>query len=165
MKVGDLAPCLSHCRNTTLVSGFWRNIRRNSSLLGKKMALQFSDQSFLADVSSPAATSQGDGAVLVPLSVFGDSPPDSVSVVDFAGREVSFVLCGRTYFTDSAAGTEVFAGWSYWEDEASDYPGSPAVQLFVLSPDFAEADYREVYDGWEEAKEFEVVEPAGEVAS
>jgi len=113
------------------------------------MALQFSDQSFLADASSPAATSRGDGAVLVPLSVFGseDSPPESVSVVDFAGREVSFVQSGRTYFSDSVAGTEVFAGWSYWEDEESDYPGSPAVQLFVLSPDFAEADYREVYNG------------------
>lgn len=111
------------------------------------MALQFSDQSFLADVSSPAATPQGDGAVLVPLSVFGDSPPESVSVVDFAGREVSFVLSGRTFFADLAAGTEVFAGWSYWEDEGSDYPGSPAVELFVLSPDFAEADYREVHNG------------------
>ncbi len=113
------------------------------------MTLQFSDQSFLADVSSPAATSRGDGAVLVPLSVFGsgDSPPESVSVVDFAGREVSFVRSGRTFFTDSAAGTRVFAGWSYWEDQESDFPGSPAVELFVLSSDFPEADYREVYDG------------------
>ena len=105
------------------------------------MALQFSDQSFVADVSSPEATSRGDGSVLVPLSVFGDSPPEAVSVVDLDGREVSFVLSGRTFFTDSAAGTEVFAGWSYWEDEESDDGGAPCVELFVLSPDFSEADY------------------------
>ena len=105
------------------------------------MALQFSDRFFLEDVSSPGATSRGDGSVLVPLSLFGESPPESVSVVDFAGREVSFVLTGRTFFTDSAAGTEVFAGWSYWEDEDTDFPGSPAVELFVLHPDFSAADY------------------------
>jgi hypothetical protein len=105
------------------------------------MALQFSNQFFLEDVSSPAANSRGDGSVLVPLALFGDSPPDSVSVVDLAGREVAFVLSGRTFFTDSAAGTEVFAGWSYWEDEDTDFPGSPAVELFVLSPDFPAADY------------------------
>ena len=105
------------------------------------MALQFSDQSFVADVSSPEATSRGDGSVLVPLSVFGDSPPEAVSVVDLDSREVSFVLSGRTFFTDSAAGTEVFAGWSYWEDEESDDDGAPCVELFVLSPDFPAADY------------------------
>ena len=80
-------------------------------------------------------------SVLVPLSVFGDSPPEAVSVVDLDGREVSFVLSGRTFFTDSAAGTEVFAGWSYWEDEDTDFPGSPAVELFVRHPDFSAADY------------------------
>ena len=105
------------------------------------MVVQFSDQFFLEDVSSPEATSRGDGSVLVPLSVFGESAPQSVSVVDFAGREVSFVLTGRTFFADSSAGTEVFAGWSYWEDEDTDFPGSPAVELFVLSPDFPTADY------------------------
>ena len=107
------------------------------------MAIQFSDYTFIEDISSDAATARGDGSVLVPLSAFGsgDAPPQSVSVVDFAGREVTFVLTGRTFFTDSAAGTEVFAGWSYWEDEDTDYAGSPAVEFFVLSSDFEESAY------------------------
>tara|TARA_E500000331_G_scaffold345397_1_gene382907 strand:+ start:718 stop:1050 length:333 start_codon:yes stop_codon:yes gene_type:complete len=107
------------------------------------MTIQFSDYTFIEDVSSEAATARGDGSVLVPLSVFGsaDAPPQSVSVVDFTGREVAFALMGRTFFTNSAAGTEVFAGWSYWEDEDTDYPGSPAVEFFVLSPDFEESAY------------------------
>jgi len=109
--------------------------------------VDFSSYSFVSDDSSEAASSRGDGTVLVPLSVFGGSPPESVSVVDLAGREVSFVRSGRTFFTDSAAGTEDFAGWSYWEEEDTDLPGAPCVELFVLSPDFAEADYREVHGG------------------
>lgn len=107
------------------------------------MSIQFSNYTFIKDLSSEAATAHGDGSVLVPLSVFGsgDTPPQSVSVVDFAGREVVFVLTGRTFFTDSAADTEVFAGWSYWEDEDTDYPESPAIEFFVLSPDFEESAY------------------------
>ena len=99
------------------------------------MAIQFSDYTFLEDQSSEAAAARGDGSVLVPVAVFGDSPPADVAVVDLAGREVSYVLTGRTFFRDSATGVEVFTGWSYWESEDTD-AGQPCVELFVLAPDF-----------------------------
>mgnify|MGYP003154727349 CR=1 FL=1 len=105
------------------------------------MPIQFSDYTFIKDLSSETATARGDGSVLVPVSVFGDEPPDTVEVVDALGQKASYVQCGRTFFK-SKDGIEVFAGWSYWEDrEVPALPGAPCVELFVLSPDFAESAY------------------------
>ena len=88
-----------------------------------------------------AATARGDGSVLVPASIFGDAPPDAVEAIDALGREVTYFQCGRTFFK-AKDGTEVFAGWSYWEDrEVPALPGDPCVELFVLSPDFEESAY------------------------
>jgi hypothetical protein len=102
--------------------------------------IKFSDYTFVEDLSSKDAAARGDGSVLVPVSVFDGAPPDSVSVVDLAGREVSYELCGRTFFVDSDAGVDTFAGWSYWESEDTD-TDYPCVELFILSPDFEESAY------------------------
>jgi hypothetical protein len=107
------------------------------------VAIRFSDFTFVPDVSSSAATSRGDGAVLVPISAFGCVvPPSVISVVDLQDRSVVFDGGGQVYFTDSGAGTKDFVGWSYWESDATDASGAtPCVNLLVLSPDYDEANY------------------------
>jgi len=92
------------------------------------MVIDFRDYAF---EPCPGDSGRGDGGVEVPVSVFGGSPPaDAIAVVDRSGREVEFVGGGRVFIVDSAAGTEEFVGWSYWEDD--DGYDSPAVQLLVV---------------------------------
>ena len=105
------------------------------------MAIRFSDFTFVPCASGGA---KGDGAVLVPLSSVapGDAPPSTIAVVDCGGRSVAYDGGGRVSFVDSDAGTKDFVGWSYWESDATDVPGTtPCVNLLVLSPDYDEADY------------------------
>ena len=91
-----------------------------------------------------------DGVVVVPFYKvpFSDRPPSlsggmasSIAVIDRSGRAVVYDGGVPTYFTDSAAGTRDFAGWSYFEEEASEDLDGPCVQLFVLHPDYSEAAY------------------------
>ena len=108
------------------------------------MAIRFSDFTFVPDVSSSAATSRGDGAVLVPISAFGCVvPPSVISVVDLQDRSVVFDGGGQVYFTDSGAGTKDFVGWSYWEEDASfdSRSDAPCINLVVLSPDYDAVNY------------------------
>ena len=102
------------------------------------MSIQFSDFTFVPDDHT-----DGNGTVLVPLVSVGYDLAGlgRVSVVDSSGRSVVYDGCGRTYFTDSAAGTEEFVGWSYFEEEATEDLDGPCVQLMVLSPDYDVADY------------------------
>jgi len=92
-----------------------------------------------------------DGTVLVPFEAieapfgaFGRAP-DRLRVRDRAGRDVVYDGGGPTYFADSEAGTEEFAGWSYFEEEATEDVDAPCVQLFILAPDFPESSYPGVY--------------------
>lgn len=96
------------------------------------MVVDFNDYPFVSDNARLGdGYNDADGAVEVPVSVFGGSPPtDAIAVVDRSGREVEFVGGGRVFIVDSAAGTEEFVGWSYWEDD--DGYDSPAVQLLVV---------------------------------
>ena len=90
-----------------------------------------------------------DGVVVVPFYKvpFVDRglglarPASSIAVIDRSGRAVVYDGGNPTYFTDSAAGTKDFAGWSYFEEEASEDLDGPCVQLFVLHPDYSEAAY------------------------
>jgi len=104
------------------------------------MAINFSDFTFVPCASGGA---RGDGAVLVSLSsvAAGDAPPSAIAVVDCDGRSVVYDGGGRVSFVDSAAGTEDFVGWSYWESEATEVLGGPCVNLMVLSPDYDTANY------------------------
>lgn len=102
--------------------------------------MDFADYRFIADEF-------GGGTVLVPFraidvayGAFG-AAPNRVGVLDLEAREVDFVGGGPTYFADSEAGTKEFAGWSYWEDEATEDVGAPCIQLFILAPDFPESSY------------------------
>ena len=102
------------------------------------MPIQFSDFTF-----APDGHTDGNGTVLIPLKALGYDSAGlrQFSVVDLSGRPVVYEGCGRTYFTDSDAGTEEFVGWSYWESEATEVPDGPCVQLMVLSPGYDAADY------------------------
>jgi len=103
------------------------------------MAIQFSEYQFVSDSSGR------DGDLLVPLSVFGDvdSPPAAVDVAFPDGRVAVFEGGSPVFFVDSAAGTEEFVGWSYWEcDESFDsLPDPRYVNLRVLSPDYDLSGY------------------------
>ena len=105
--------------------------------------LNLSDFRFVPDATSEEATARGDGAVLVSLESVGYDLAglSRLSVVDRDGRSVSYDGGGRTYFTDSAAGTEEFVGWSYFEEEDSEDLDGPCVNLIVLSPGYDVADY------------------------
>ena len=113
------------------------------------MAIQFSDFTFIPDRYQGLACPRGDGAVVVPFGevsfeAFGRAPR-RISVVDRLGRSVVYDGGGPTYFTDSEAGTEEFAGWSYFEEEVTEDLDGPCVQLFVLHPDYSEAAYLAVH--------------------
>ena len=106
--------------------------------------LNLSDFRFLPDQSLDGSINpRGDGTVLVALADVGYDLAGrrSISVVDRCGRAVVYTGGGPTYFADSAAGTEDFAGWSYFEDDASEDLDGACVQLFILSPGYDEADY------------------------
>ena len=102
--------------------------------------MDFADYRYIED-------GHGGGTVLVPFvavdvafGAFG-AAPSRLEVLDHDAREVDFVGGGPTYFADSEAGTKEFAGWSYWEDEATEDLEAPCVQLFILAPDFPESSY------------------------
>ena len=101
--------------------------------------LQLSDYTFIPD-----GHTDGNGTVLVPLESLGYDSAGlrQFSVLDLSGRSVVYDGGGRTYFSDSDAGTKEFVGWSYFESESTEDLDGPCVQLMVLSPDFDEADYR-----------------------
>ena len=103
------------------------------------MSIQFSDHTFVSD-----GDVGGDGTVLIPLESIGYdwAAVQCFEVRDLSGRSVLYEGGGRTYYSDSAAGTQEFVGWSYWESESTEDPEGPCVHLMVLSPGFAEADYR-----------------------
>ena len=108
--------------------------------------LNLSEYRFLPDrngLGQPDA--RGDGGVVVPFEAVPFGPfgraPRRISVVDRSGRSVVYEGGGPTYFTDSEAGTQDFAGWSYFEEEATEDLDGPCVQLFVLSPGYDAADY------------------------
>ena len=107
------------------------------------MAINLSDFTFVPDDTSEEATSRGDGTVLVDLADVGYDLAGcrSIPVVDRSGRSVVYEGGGPTYFTDSAAGTQDFAGWSYFEEEATEDLDGACVQLFVLSPGYDASDY------------------------
>jgi len=109
-------------------------------MVPKEKQMDFADYRYIDD-------GHGGGTVLVPFvaldvafGAFG-AAPSRLEVLDHDAREVDFVGGGPTYFADSEAGTKEFAGWSYWEDEATEDPGAPCVQLFILAPDFPESSY------------------------
>lgn len=104
------------------------------------MSINFSDFTFVPCASGGA---RGDGSVLVPLSsvASGDVPPPAIAVVDCDGRVVTYGGGGRVSFVNSAAGTEVFVGWSYWEATATEVSGGPCVNLVVLSPGYDAAGF------------------------
>ena len=106
--------------------------------------LNLSDFRFLPDHSLDGSINpRGDGTVLVGLADAGYDLAGrrSISVVDRSGRSVVYSGGGPTYFADSDAGTEEFGGWSYFEEEATEDLDGACVQLFVLSPGYAESDY------------------------
>ena len=106
------------------------------------MSLNFSDFSFVPDTTSPEAVTRGDGDVLVNFEcLYGADAPATFDVVDLRGREVVFERCGQVYFTDSAAGTREFVGYSYWEVEATVSPDTPCVNLVVLSATYDINEY------------------------
>ena len=110
------------------------------------MALNFSEYRFLQDRNGwGRPDSRGDGCVVVPFEAvpFGSfgQPPGRIVVVDFRGREVVYTGGGETYYVDSKAGTKEFAGWSYFEEEASEDLDGPCVQLFILHPEYPEESY------------------------
>ena len=89
----------------------------------------------------------GGGTVLVPFEsvdvAFGafGAAPHRIGVLDLDARDVVYEGGGGTYFADSEAGTEEFAGWSYFEEEATEDLEAPCTQLFILAPDFPESSY------------------------
>ena len=89
----------------------------------------------------------GGGTVLVPFAsvdvAFGafGAAPRRIGVSDLGNRDVVYEGGGGTYFSDSEAGTEEFAGWSYFEEEATEDLDAPCIQLFILAPDFPESSY------------------------
>jgi len=108
--------------------------------------LNLSDFRFLPDRNGwGRPDGRGDGGVVVPFDAvpFGafGAAPRAISVVDRRGRAVVYTGGGPTYFADSEAGTKDFAGWSYFEDDDTEDLDGPCVQLFVLHPDYPEADY------------------------
>ena len=106
--------------------------------------LNLSQYRFLPDRSLDGSINpRGDGTVLVDLAAAGYDLAGrrSISVVDRSGRSVVYSGGGPTYFADSDAGTEEFAGWSYFEEEATEDLDGACVQLFVLSPGYDVADY------------------------
>lgn len=104
--------------------------------------MDFSDYRFL-----PCDASVGDGTVLAPfealeapVGAFGRAP-SRLRVRDLAGRDVVYDGGGPTYFVDSEAGTKEFAGWSYFEEDATEDRDGPCIQLFVLAPGFPESSF------------------------
>jgi hypothetical protein len=90
----------------------------------------------------------GGGTVLVPFSFWRgewdiNSPPQSLNVYDRDGRDVIFEGGGGTYSCDSAAGTQEFVGWSFWESDDTEDPEAPCVQLFILHPDYPESSFEQ----------------------
>ena len=105
------------------------------------MSLNLSEFRFLPDRNGlEQECPRGDGGVVVPFEAvpFGafGRPPKRISVVDLLGRSVVYEGGGPTYFADSAAGTKEFAGWSYFEEEATEDLDGPCVQLFILHPEY-----------------------------
>ena len=112
--------------------------------------LNLSDFRFIPDrLLDGSANPRGDGGVVVPFEEVPFGPfgkaPRRISVVDRSGRSVVYEGGGPTYFTDSEAGTEDFAGWSYFEEEDTEDLDGACVQLFVLHPDYPESSYLEIY--------------------
>ena len=107
------------------------------------MAIDISDFTFVPDDNSAANPDGHHGTALVPLADVGYDLAglSRVSVVDRLGRSVVFEGGGRTYFSDSAAGTQEFVGWSYFESEDTEGPFTPCVNLLILSPGYDVADY------------------------
>ena len=106
--------------------------------------LNLSDFRFLPDRSADGTVNpRGDGTVLVELADAGYdlAGRQAIPVVDRSGRLVVYDGGSPTYFTDSVAGTEEFAGWSYFEEEATEDLDGPCVQLFILSPGYDIDDY------------------------
>ncbi len=103
--------------------------------------LNLSDFTFIPD--SSANPDGHHGTVLVDLVAAGYDLAglSRLSVVDRDGRSVVFEGGNRTYFTDSAAGTQEFVGWSYFESEDTEGPFTPCVNLIILSPGYDESDY------------------------
>jgi len=102
------------------------------------MVIQFSDHTFVPDEFPHP---RGDGALLVAVESLPegwDAQPSRELLVEVDGSPLVFTGGGRLYFTDSAAGTQEFAGWSYWEaDESFDCrPGAAYVNLVVLAPGY-----------------------------
>ena len=104
-------------------------------------AINLSDFTFIPD--SSANPDGHHGTVLASLASVGyDSAGlGRLSVVDRDGRSVVFEGGNRTYFTDSAAGTEEFVGWSYFESEDTEGPFTPCINLLILSPGYDESVY------------------------
>ena len=106
--------------------------------------LNLSEYRFLPDRSLDGSINpRGDGTVLVDLADAGYDLAGrrSISVVDRSGRSVVYSGGGPTYFADSESGTKDFAGWSYFEEEATEDLDGPCVNLFFLSPGFDASDY------------------------
>ena len=100
------------------------------------MFVAYSDCTFHPDESSPAAVTRGDGDLLVDASELGVAPgyvpPEVVALERAPGVVRRFERYGREYLVDSKAGTRVFVGWSYWEEDATDVPGvTPCVNFKV----------------------------------
>ena len=107
------------------------------------MAIQFSDYTFVPD---PGLNPRGDGALLVPVESLPDGwfdHPPRLLAVEVDGVPRVFTGGGRLYYSDSKAGTEELAGWSYWERDASFdcRPGAAYVNLVVLAPGYDVADW------------------------
>ena len=102
------------------------------------MAIQFSDHTFVPDESSRP---RGDGALLVPVESLPegwDAQPPRELLVEVDGASLVFTGGGQLYFSDSKAGTQEFAGWSYWEEDDSFdcRPDAAYVNLVVLAPGY-----------------------------
>ena len=107
------------------------------------MAIQFSDYTFVPD---PGLNPRGDGALLVPVESLPDGwfdHPPRLLAVEVDGVPRVFTGGGQLYYSDSKAGTEELAGWSYWERDASfdSRPGAAYVNLVVLAPGYDVADW------------------------
>ena len=108
------------------------------------MAIQFSDHIFIPDEGD---NPDGDGALLVPVESLPEGwrsrPPRELLVEVDDETFLDFTGGGRLYYSDSKAGTQEFAGWSYWEvDESFDCrPGADYINLVVLAPGYDVAEW------------------------
>ena len=114
------------------------------------MSLNLLEYRFISDRNGwGRPDGRGDGSVVVPFEAvpFGAfaHPPKRLPVVDRLGRSVVYTGGGPTYFVNSDAGTKHFAGWSYFEEEATEDLDGPCVQLFILHPEYPEEAFLTVH--------------------